>query len=1053
MKRKLFLVVFAALVIAGAICAFTACDSVEELLYDEPENISYDGTYITWDRVDGANHYTVSINGGEATRSNSTTYSYSSNDTFEVTVTAVFDEGETSASITFKPLSPIENVYVSDDGVVSWDVVAGANAYEVRVNGTAFTTTDTVYDDLAEGSNRVRVKPIVSGDTSYYSSYSDEIGVYIYSAPSNIHYDGLTLSWTGNASSYAVTINGSVNEVTGNTFTYDSQNRDFTVDIKSLGNHTTTYDSAAASEEFHYLSPITDLIVENGAIKWDPIENAESYRIRVNGVVRDTITETEYAALSSGVSLDVEVMPVNGSGNYFSSWSAIKSVYILETPTVRWNNELELDGAANNNFLWDAVNAADGYTVRLTYNGELVDTFTYSANQRDYSNAYAEAGVYTIEVKANASANNADQYDSRYSLPITVERLASPTAATENFIVSDRDSLAAGFTVNFNRVSGATGYRMYKDGVEVASAYTTGTSLSDRNVADVTEISEQHYTYTIRSMGGMRTVSGATYVTLPCLSANALSFDITVQASPQSLYMSDFILSWSPVSGSNGYTVSYSGNANTAQTERYDLSTINPGTYNVSVSARGNGSNVLASNLSAPVNIIRLEAPVDIEITSAANGTLDWTDVPHATGYTVYLGLSETALDTDAYENMYQYITTEGTALSMIADANEYNEDGTIYYMTSPASPTQQFIRLAAPTFPEGAVSTSTELRWNAPSNVNTSEYTPVYSIYSDVDMEIEGATVNGTRYDISYLEGGIAYTFYVKAVGNDTRYLDSELSAVYTVYKLSAPEIVVQNNMYTWSGVTNASSYYLEIDGTRVSDEFHVSGSTYSYTPRFTTAGDHTVILRAVGDGRYTLDSANYTLVQRAEILQTPEITFEYSDENYVVNGSVTVTVTEPVPHNNGYQYEVAGTSATLHSETYTRTISNTGSYAIRVRANGGTIEDGIYYIDSLYAGGNSAYTLILLGAPSVSSFRINTGGVISWDAISGSYGYDYMISYDNGQYSEVIHRPASALDPIDNFRQYRTISIRVRASGNGVNTVSSEWVTWTWTNSSYNG
>ena len=230
MKRKILLLLLSVIaVIAGAV-ALSACNKVEDIIYSAPENIAYDGQYITWSKTEGANHYTVSIDSGDAARSNSTTYAYSSNDTFEVTVTAVFDNTEKSTSVTFKPLATIENITVSDNGEVSWDAVAGANAYSVSVNGTVQNVTDTRITTLPEGSNRIKVKPIVSGDKTFYSSFSQEVNVYIYGVPTNVKYDGTTVTWTGSSATYEVTINGVSKEVKGNTFSYNSEKRDFTVE-------------------------------------------------------------------------------------------------------------------------------------------------------------------------------------------------------------------------------------------------------------------------------------------------------------------------------------------------------------------------------------------------------------------------------------------------------------------------------------------------------------------------------------------------------------------------------------------------------------------------------------------------------------------------------------------------------------------------------------------------------------------------------------------------------------------------------------------------------
>lgn len=250
----------------------------------------------------------------------------------------------------------------------------------------------------------------------------------------------------------------------------------------------------------------------------------------------------QYDKLPSGRSQDIAVMPFNDSGNYFSSWSAEKTVYILDTPTISWNNDLELDGEANNNLTWNAVNAADGYTARLIKDGGTPEISTYSDVQRAFSHAYTSVGKYTIEIKANAASGSVDYFDSKYSAPITIERLAAPKAVDSNFIVSSKDNLASGFTVNFVQVNGASGYQLYKDGVLLNGKYTTNAAITDTNVADNSIITEQHFTYIVRSLGGVKTINNSKYVTLPCLTAQALSFDITVQATPQNPKMSGYTL-------------------------------------------------------------------------------------------------------------------------------------------------------------------------------------------------------------------------------------------------------------------------------------------------------------------------------------------------------------------------------------------------------------------------------------------------------------------------------------------------------------------------------
>lgn len=1048
-KRILLVAVVVAITVMLAVC-FTACKKVQDLIYGEPENIAYDGQYIIWDKVDGANHYMVSVNGNEATRSNSNTYAYVSAESFEVTITAVFDSAEKSASATFKPLATIENLFVADNGEISWEAIAGANAYTVSINGKTQNVTDTRITTLPEGSNRVKVKPIVSEDNTFFSTYSKEVNVYIYNAPTNIKYDGTTLTWTGNAAEYEVTINNVSKAVKGNSYSYNSENRDFTATIVALGNHTSTYDSKSASEDFRYLATVSDIFVENGIVKWNAIEGAEGYKIKIGGVVqKKEITATEFDGLASGKSQDVSLMPYNTNGNYFSSWSAEKTIYILDTPIISWNNDLELDGEANNNLTWNAINAAAGYTVRLIKNDGAPEIIAFSDVQRAFSHAYSNVGKYTVEVKANAETGNPDFYDSKYCAPITIERLAAPKATDSNFIVSDRADLSKGFTVNFVQVNGASGYQLYKDGVLLNGKYTVNAAISDNNVADNENIAEQHYTYIVRSMGGVKTVGNTKYVTLPCLTTEALSFDITVQATPQNPTMSGFNLSWETVAGNNGYTVTYAGTTVTAQAESYNLATLKAGTYSLTVSARGNGSNVLASNNSAPVAVQRLEAPVNIKISSSGNGTLQWDDVSNAKSYETYLDLSKTPLAESAYGNMYQFIETNGTSLSMVAVANYYNDNGTLYYMTSEASPTQQFIRLAAPTFPEGALANSIELVWNTPSNINTAEYTPTYRVYSAIGEQIGGGDLNGTKFNIEYLTGGGTYNFYVKAIGNDTKYIDSEYSVVISAYKINTPQMSIENGQYVWDSVTNASSYYLEIDGKKVSDDYHVSGTKYSYVPRFTTEGNHIVKLKAMGDGRSNLNSAAYVYTQKAQILKAPVIEYFYSDDHFVTNGKITVEIKTASDNCAGYQYEIAGQSVSSNELSVSKVIQSPGKYSIRVKALGGTFDSNdVYYIDSQYTGGTATDVITLLSAPSESSFGITSDGAIKWSSISGSFGYEYQISYDGESFGAVTTIGFNTFG-VEQYKQYKSITVRVRAKGDGNKTVTSEWVTWTWTNS----
>ena len=117
MKRKVLLLVCTVIMIVAGAIGLSACSKVKEILLKAPENIAYDGTYITWDKVDNAEYYMVQIGNADAARSNSTTYYYEANgESFDVTVSSVLGDAQESASVTFKPLAVIEEIFVGNDG-------------------------------------------------------------------------------------------------------------------------------------------------------------------------------------------------------------------------------------------------------------------------------------------------------------------------------------------------------------------------------------------------------------------------------------------------------------------------------------------------------------------------------------------------------------------------------------------------------------------------------------------------------------------------------------------------------------------------------------------------------------------------------------------------------------------------------------------------------------------------------------------------------------------------------------------------------------------------
>lgn len=1082
------LIVFAAVL---ALC-LVACDKVQEIMLEAPADVYYDGQYLTWNKVD-ADYYTVSINGGEAQRVNSTTYAYTSSETdFDVTVSSVKGEASKSVSKTFHKLAAIEQLNVHNDGTVWWDAVAGASAYEVQVNGQVVgQVTDVTYDGLSAGNNRVKVRPIVSGDNSFWSLWSDEKRVNVYAAPSNIKYDGTVITWSGNAPSYEVCINNDVNVVTKPSFEYISNNVDFDVEIKAIGDYTTTFDSSVTSESFKYLSPVRDLSVENGNLVWGEVENAKGYKVHIyeDGTTGNvyTVSGTEFTALAAGKSFNVEVLPYNDEGNYFSTWSAPKTVRILETPVVTWETALNPDGVATNNLTWQVVTGAIDYMVEFT-DPEGKTTLSATANKIEFGNAFSMVGEYKIRVMAMA-ADGGVSYDSKYTKDIKVIRLPAPTAPKSNFIVSDASDLSEGMTINFNQVGGAYGYRLYKDGEPVQSVASNVSSFTVNNIVDGGNLAGSEIEYSVQSVGQTPSQSanannGFT-VTLDSLTDSSLKAEVNVLPAPawnddKTQNIAGTTLRWNAVGGAvNGYTVRYNSskvavNDGTSVPLTEILTTA--GSYEVAICARGDGAGTLASNYNPAIDVQRLATPTGLHVLSENDGTLTFTNyaIDNATygGYRVTVSSETTTRTYESLTNFYAAISTAGSTVYVVYVGNRWVEN--TYYLESLPSTAKTFIRLAAPTFSENSLSTQEYLTWNAP--VNISGYSPEYTIFAD---KIANPNERDRSFDLSFLEAG-EHIFSIQAVGDGQTYITSEPSVEIKFTKLETPQIKVTGDGYRWNSVQNATSYQLHIGNTLKYSVNHGTGGQYGYMPEYGDVGTYTVKLEAVGNGSAslsaesinTISSDALTFEQKVTKLSAPTLSARYSDSAYVSNGRIIADITTASTLQSGYnilrradgtmpaisyQFEV-GTSLISDDGTCVEvTINSPGTYAVKAKAVGGIFgvvdsvsvtSDGVSPADTVFhttSESSNTSTIYLLGVPTRGNLTANAGnGYISWGLVSNSLGYEYYIVADGVAIRGSADSPESASGSsavIEQYKQYNSITIYVRAKGNGTTHISSAW------------
>ena len=793
-------------------------------------------------------------------------------------------------------------------------------------------------------------------------------------------------------------------------------------------------------------------------VTWDAVQGADGYKVKVNGNVLDktiSATEREYKDIHAGSECRISIIPVSNDTVYFSSWSTEKSLKILAKPILLWNADYNPDGIEMRSCYWDAIDGAAGYKAFVTYPNGETKTYSYTANERAIMEDFMESGEYTITVQALAAAEQDNVYDSQHSKAFNVCRLAAPGANGTNYISSSETSLAHGFNAQFRTVSGAREYQLYRDGTLIMTQ--TSPVFNVGNVVDSGVIEERSFNYAVKAIGFTDVSNNR--VVLDTLSEQMTTFKITVLAAPQSLNMSGFNFTYGTVNGARGYyinTGTASNGVSTTATQFNLGDVLNAGSYNITVCAQGNGSDVLPSNFAPAIKVVRLAAPISITIgfSGQDEGHLKISNVEGATSYMVVFNNDEgNAMSVSDLGNVSRKISEQGTTIHATATANEWRNDN-VYYMTSKSSATFNFIKLATPTFGT-APFTEDQIVWNAPYNINTNNFAPDYRV-SNSQGAVYNGEKSGTAMQIGYLEGGQEYEFSVVAIGDGVRYVNSEPSATVTIYKLKSPTLEREGKVYKFDAVARAVSYVIKVDGVVKATFNHEPDKTYTWVPEgvFTKEGEYKVTVEAIGDGgRTTVNSKPFTVEQTTLQLTQPEFTYGYNKPAYTKDGKIVVTIT-PKEFANGYVIYIGGTTNVLKYEdvvvngegkiVYEMCPNATGEYTIGVAANGGMFDDdGVYRLTSQTTGSNDRYKLTLLPSTDVANIIYTQDGVVTWNAVKGATKYKVILVVDGVTY-EVEAKTASYTIDKDligkKFSEVGSLTVTVISVGNGVNIIDSD-------------
>ena len=358
----------------------------------------------------------------------------------KVTVTAQADGYLSSVSDTFvydKTLGAVTKL-AENDGVLVWSPVKNAMGYVVVIDGEKISVgNDTEYSlkEYDAGSYTVGVYAVAAG---YNDGETTEISYNKTSiaAPSGLKIGKGIVSWNAvnGATGYSVNVNGKTASVDGTqtefAMTAGSGTTEISVAAKDEKGVVGAY-SETISVDF---AEVTNLRYEGGVLSWNPVYNAVSYLVSVNGgdaleLVAGT-TKTPVTLTQAGRNA-LSVAYKNTSGNVVMTKTIDVTAYEIRFETLGGEKVNSVYAAKGDTVVvpdavYDGYEFAGWYTVpagaknngRRYYGGE----YTGNGGMQVFADWTAKKYEISLEVTGGTIGQTTAQvaYGEDYRLPVAV---------------------------------------------------------------------------------------------------------------------------------------------------------------------------------------------------------------------------------------------------------------------------------------------------------------------------------------------------------------------------------------------------------------------------------------------------------------------------------------------------------------------------------------------------------------------------------------------------------------------------------------------------------
>ena len=910
---------------------------VSGVMLSSPSYINYaDGTF-TWESVYGADYYKVVINGEEHTATtNSYVYTGEPQD-INISVSACSNVANSYSSAALESvcyyLKPIENVQFTNEGALTWNAVENASSYTLNINGTAVNSEMNEYRDFQyDTPYTVTIKPEKHG-YMYYTGAEFAYSFEKLSPVTGISFAEGVITWNvhSRASKYELVINGEVYETTSTTYTLERPNYDITVEVYAIGSGENCRSVTSDKITYNFLQPVSNFRVKDGILVWDATDKATSYDLRFSDGSTQTVSATEFTSVVPGVQYIVKIIPRGENAYYYSYWSGELTFQVLQAPTIKYEQGV---------LKWNSSSSARGFNIKI----EKPDgnTHIFDTTSAVYNYSFSDVGAYKVSVQAVADASLVNTYDSAYSAPLSVKRLATPSGHSilNNSGVNDTVQIA------INNVESACGYKVF-----ISDSNETKFE-SNEFALDLLSLDKDHSEKTYK----ISVVATGTVTTSEIIldSLNKYEFNLTRLATPTDLEANGTQIKWTNVNHATKYYVAIGGKKIETNTSTYQFTDLQPGKYKVKVQAANpDNANYILSHYSAELEIEKLATPTNVILKTTADGSvfLEWAKVEDATGYTVRFGDRYFNTSYNNYKISDHFNTIEeGSGLQITVCAIGNGKD----IIDSEPSATKTVAKLPKPS---NITVSGSNITWNS-SSVDGIAATD-YILYVRTSEGTKEISVTGTSYSCAEFIPG-SYNVSVAAVGSiisdgSACTLDSSKSSEILVTKLGKIENlhgVAGTNTITWDPVEGAGSYSIMVDG-----EKH-STTTTSFDVNFSEAGEHTIVVQAISNNPNTLSGEATTFTQIVKAIKTP-VYVKYADDmaelnlgefTIIQNGAnVTIKVAPYTDMPVKYDY-IFGASYKTESNTHSIVLENAGiDYYLQIRVlYKGFGSDGVYYVDS---------------------------------------------------------------------------------------------------------